>query len=120
MSDLTTFADHARAMADAQHKPECCIARYHVGWGSFAGYDYPDPACPGCVTDADRALWTRLADEADAWLARDDEEGLFDAETPVVERDSRSETVDYETKRGPDRANESDPLATVSTTAKGA
>ena len=26
------------------------------------------PPCTGCVTDADRALWTRLADEVDAYL----------------------------------------------------
>jgi hypothetical protein len=30
------------------------------------------------------------------------------------------ERVEFETKRGPDRANESDPLATVSTRPKGA
>jgi hypothetical protein len=72
VSDLSAFRDHARAMAGAQHKPECRRPLPINGWSTSG-----DPGCPGCVTDADRALWTRLADEADAWLARDDEEGLF-------------------------------------------
>jgi len=118
VSDLTTFRDHARAMAGAQHKPECLTEC--LDWRGIRKFTLPRHGCPGCVTDADRELWTRLADEADAWLARDDEEGLFDAETPVVERDSRQCPIDFETKRGPDRANESDPLATVSTNPKGA
>jgi len=41
-------------------------------------------------------------------------------ESPSVDRDSRRTQVESETNRGPDRANESDPLATVSTTPKGA
>ena len=101
MSDLTAFRDHARVMAGAQHKPECCQCgagyccgcighpNMHPHWDKHGvPTGWPEhaetcpgnpcaPPCPGCVTDADRALWTRLADEADAWLARDDEEGLF-------------------------------------------
>jgi len=101
MSDLSAFAEHARKMATAQHKPECCQCgagyccgcighpNMHPHWDKHGvPTGWPEhaetcpgnpcaPPCPGCVTDADRALWTRLADEADAWLARDDEEGLF-------------------------------------------
>lgn len=78
MSDLTTFRDHARAMSTAQHKGECAVNEYYDDrrWGFRA--THPDPACPGCVTDADRALWTHLADEVDAYLGVTDEEaGLF-------------------------------------------
>lgn len=66
MNSLEAFASHARAMATAEHVPTC---RGHrpSRWG-WAREVHPDPACPGCVTDADRALWTRLADEAEAYL----------------------------------------------------
>jgi hypothetical protein len=92
MSDLTTFRDHARKMSTAEHKPECegdpgCAWTYRppCGFGTCGDgckaptteRPRPDPNCPGCVTDADRALWTRLADETDAYLARNVEEGLF-------------------------------------------
>ena len=68
MSDLTTFRDHARRMAEAEHKPECKRPRPVYGWATSA-----TPPCPGCVTDADRALWRRLADEVDAYLTHDEE-----------------------------------------------
>ena len=38
------------------------------------------PVAPGCPAAADRALWTRLADEIDRWLA----EGL-DLDEPDTE-----------------------------------
>lgn len=78
MSDIAAFGAHARAMSTAQHKPECCGRRPNPNprWGSAATV-YPDPACPGCVTDADRALWARLADEVDAYLTPEDEGVLF-------------------------------------------
>ncbi len=90
MSDLTAFRDHAAAMAEARHKPECPSLRKrrpiygpdYIGengkvYGSHqVGWDEP-PACPGCVTDEDRALWTRLADEADRYLYREPEETLL-------------------------------------------
>ena len=92
MSDLERFADHCRAMATAEHKPECCRCGrpyccgcvghpdYHPGWDEHYGTtrwaehaarcpgNPGAPPCPGCVTDADRALWTRLADEVAAYL----------------------------------------------------
>ena len=81
MSDLTTFRDHARAMSKAKHKPECDDAyedaylAQNLSRTEFMA-DCPR-ACPGCVTDDDRALWARLADEADAYQSRHAEEGLF-------------------------------------------
>lgn len=77
MSDLTTFRDHARRMATAEHQLECRGERdqHARQWAPL--YVWPDPACAGCVTSADRVLWQRLADEADAYLARNTEEGLF-------------------------------------------
>lgn len=64
MSDLTAFAAHCRVMATAEHRPECAATDR---WG-LTRRVRPNPYCRGCVTDADRALWTRLADEVDAYL----------------------------------------------------
>ncbi|RNL63630.1 hypothetical protein EFK50_07760 [Nocardioides marmoriginsengisoli] len=36
--------------------------------------------CGGCNSDAHRALWSRLADEIDAYLADDDETPLWEEE----------------------------------------
>lgn len=74
MSDLTTFRDHCVAMTTAEHKPEC-EARLQ-DWTDrsfrFRYFDIPDPGprpeCPGCVTDADRALFARLAAEVADYL----------------------------------------------------
>jgi hypothetical protein len=77
VSDLRTFRDHADRMATAEHKPECQRLGYKTIHGrTFYRTESPDPLCPGCVTEADRVLWRRLADEVDAYLS-DDEEGLF-------------------------------------------
>jgi hypothetical protein len=70
MSDLETFRDHARHMAGAEHKPDCS------GRNRFGDTIRPEPTCDGCVTSTDRSLWTRLADEADAWLNSQSEEAL--------------------------------------------
>lgn len=70
MSDLTAFRDHAAEMATAVHKPDC-YAETTDSWG-WTKRVRPDPACPGCVTDDDRALWARLAAEIDAYLTTDD------------------------------------------------
>lgn len=75
MSDLTAFRNHARAMSTAEHKPECLIDCQD--WRGIRSFKMPRHGCPGCVTDAERALWARLADEADAYLHRHEEEGLF-------------------------------------------
>jgi hypothetical protein len=89
MSDLSAFRDHARQMSTAEHKPECkgtpervvARAREISGYRRMFGEDHPKltplDRCPGCITPEDRALWTRLADEADAYLSRNAEEGLF-------------------------------------------
>jgi ribosomal protein L37AE/L43A len=72
-SDLAAFRDHARRMSTATHTPECPVnGRAQLSRFSEDGLW----VCTGCVTDADRALWTRLADEVDAYLS-DDDEGLF-------------------------------------------
>lgn len=88
MSDLSSFRDHARAMSTAEHKPECTgtperIAsreRDRRGYRAIFREEHPKlpplEPCLGCVTDTDRALWLRLADEVDAYLTHD-EEGLF-------------------------------------------
>jgi hypothetical protein len=54
VSDLAAFRNHCRAMVKAKHRPDCATPQ----------------KCPGCVTDADRVWWKRLAEEADAWLRR--------------------------------------------------
>ena len=64
MSDLTAFRDHARAMSTAEHLPTCVRVLSGRYWAPIK----PDPECPGCVTDDDRALWARLADEVDGYL----------------------------------------------------
>jgi len=88
MSELTTFRDHARAMSEAEHRKDCegtpdrvatrarDISSYRRMFGELHPKLMPIERCPGCVTDADRALWARLADEVDAHLARNVEEGL--------------------------------------------
>ena len=68
MSDLTGFRDHARRMATATHTPDCTTLQ-PTRWGGTRTV-HPDPTCPGCITDTNRALWVRLADEADNYLDR--------------------------------------------------
>lgn len=70
MSDLTQFAEHCKRMATAQHKPECRTLDWvrRDGWGR-TDWVYPAPDCTGCVTDADRELFARLAAEIDAHMA---------------------------------------------------
>lgn len=55
MSDLTRFGDHARRMSAAN------------------------------VPEADRVLWARLADEVDAYLARDPD--VIQHALPVIDDD---------------------------------
>ena len=74
MSDLTNFRDHARAMSTAEHLPECG-AWQDTRWSRR--FVAPNPECAGCVNAADRKLWARLADEADAYLDREPEETLL-------------------------------------------
>lgn len=90
-TDLEQTRDHARKMAGAEHRPDCRGQRpartcptpnephpEHdlARWITCLGW------CPGCVTDAERALWSQLADEIDAYLAPNPpDDGLF-AEPP--------------------------------------
>jgi hypothetical protein len=80
-------------MAEADHSPECDQAfdlarnRWNYlrmfgewledrGWGPRP--TDPPVRCPGgCITDTDRALWKRLADEADAHLNRHTQDALI-------------------------------------------
>lgn len=52
-TDLERFRDHCRTMAGS-------------------------PVAPGCPAAADRALWLRLAEEVDAYLATDDDVALWE------------------------------------------
>jgi hypothetical protein len=87
MSDLQAFAAHARTMSTAEHKPNCpprdrvklWINEWSEEEGCWGGYEKP-AKCFGCVTDSDRALWTRLADETDAYLSRFQDDSLFGAD----------------------------------------
>lgn len=63
-TDLTRFLTHAREMTTAIHRPDCP----RVASGPLQEGSRTRPRCPGCVTDADRALWVRLADEGDRYL----------------------------------------------------
>jgi hypothetical protein len=83
---LDTFREHCQRMSTAQHKPECpsLTARKPYwppgGWVPTDGNDPmngltwlgPEPAwsppeCDGCLTDADRALFGRLAAEVETY-----------------------------------------------------
>lgn len=86
MSDLTAFRDHCLAMSTAEHKPECPSlgpksrpvweAVYdHETYGddipaalALRGFTPPPPACYGCLSDAERALFAALASEVDNYL----------------------------------------------------
>lgn len=98
MSDLETFRDHCQRMADSRHLDDCerihRVTKALAGYGSELdwtiscadltghephewvgdrGFDWYCPGlCSGCMPDAQRALWTRLADEVDAYLSHDD------------------------------------------------
>lgn len=84
---LRADADHFRKMSTAEHLPECSTSvQDRWGWMRLVR---PDPACEGCVTDADRDLWTRLAAEIDEHLAAKTETTLFgdEAEEPAATND---------------------------------
>lgn len=65
MSDLGKFRDHCAAMSTADHKPEC-RGQMPIRWG-WAREIHPDPNCPGCVSDGDRALFAQMAAEVDEY-----------------------------------------------------
>lgn len=81
MSGLTRFRDHCRRMSTAEHKPECpSLTAREPHWDAWILAEdgksmtwrgpkppWTPPTCDGCLTDADRALFERLADEVDAY-----------------------------------------------------
>lgn len=84
MSALTAFRDHCRKMAAAEHKPECpsltavppprIYPKYDEDGYIYAmginleALSWKPPPCDGCLSDADRALFARLAGEVDTYL----------------------------------------------------
>ena len=82
---LSGFRDHCRAMAVAEHKPECPSLPknqpYWPMWSSvfnergevealrWNGPPPPAPTCDGCNSAEDRALFGRLAVEVGDYLA---------------------------------------------------
>lgn len=84
---LERFRDHCRAMSTAQHKLECpSLVTKRPFWDSWRAVratndpmpscliwngplpPWEPPKCDGCVTDAERALFARLAGEVDDYL----------------------------------------------------
>lgn len=85
-TQLEAFRDHCRRMAEAEHKPECptrtVVKPYWPpgGWVPADGENpmnglawigpephWEPPKCDGCNSEADRALFARLAVEIDEY-----------------------------------------------------
>lgn len=86
MSELSVFRDHCRTMAAWKSGRGCERCRgNHNPWTVTTWREPNHDACQGgdCRCEcrkpskADRALFKRLADEVDAYLTADDDEGLF-------------------------------------------
>lgn len=87
MSDLTDARDHARKMAAASgilpasaYKSAACLGLFQgLGHASCSGVSQVGKRCPCAChpkpapSPQDVALWTRLADEIDAYLTHDDD-----------------------------------------------
>lgn len=90
MTGLTDFAAHARDMAKSKHQDDCPDQQPPVMDGFTATCEQPQPhdrhpwfkfdlswtcpgVCGGCMSDTERDLWQRLADEIDQHLADDDQ-----------------------------------------------
>lgn len=85
MITLKSFREHCQQMAEAEHKPDCpsitakephwdaWIPRYDdKGWPSSMVWRGPKPkweppTCDGCNSDADRALFARMAAEVEGY-----------------------------------------------------
>lgn len=104
MSDLEQFRDHARRMANAEHRDDCMrihrivkVDRWLSDHGldrtlscpdttghephtwEGVGLDFDCPGlCGGCMTDREAKLWRDLADEVDDYLTTDDDAGLWE------------------------------------------
>ena len=99
MSELSEFRDHARRLSESAHRDDCDrihrITKLDRWLSEHAldvtlscssteehephewlgvGLEFACPGlCGGCMPDAERVLWTHLADEIDAHLSNDDE-----------------------------------------------
>ena len=95
MSELEATRDYARRMAQSDHRPGCerrervtgvsgrlvdvlsCPRTdgherhaYTMAWSIWPAFTWLCPGiCGGCMPDAERALWTQIADEIEAHLA---------------------------------------------------
>lgn len=83
---LERYRDHCRRMSEAQHKPECpSLTAREPYWDQWEHVQdncgqttclvwrgpkpkWEPPGCDGCMTDAERALFARLAGEVDDYL----------------------------------------------------
>lgn len=65
MSELAQLRDHARKVVASGHSPSCRVARprWMTRWQS------PDPACGGCLPEAERDLWLQISREIDVYLS---------------------------------------------------
>lgn len=99
MSELETFRDHCQRMATRTHSYDCdgyqrsdCGAQGlewvltcpepaphdHHTW-HYDRFDWTCPGlCTGCMPEAERALWQRLAAEVTAHLTDDNQPALGD------------------------------------------
>ena len=100
MSDLEATRDHARRLSTADHDDDCenihritkvdrrlydcgldatlsgpdTSGHYSHDWSSGNGLGWYCPGlCGGCGSDSERALWTQIADEIDAYLTPEDD-----------------------------------------------
>jgi len=79
MSDLTQLRDHARTIADWQPGEPRAACKDRAIFGTPKPADHANCGGHRCgckchrPTDAQRALWRQIADEIDAYLARDPE-----------------------------------------------
>ena len=108
MSELETFAEHARRLSKSAHLDDCTRIHRIVKrsqwledrgldgtlscpsedghepheWIGGHGMDWTCPGmCSGCMPDSQSVLWARLADEIDAYLTPADEGDLFGGST---------------------------------------
>ncbi|MBA3782855.1 MAG: hypothetical protein H0X12_13515 [Nocardioides sp.] len=105
MSDLTAFRDHCRVRAEWRSGEPRAPCREQTAFGSPKPADHTNCGgyqC-GCLchepAPRDRALFRRLADEIDAYLAEGDADvDLFGEMTALPETEGR-EAVSEESKR---------------------
>ena len=96
MGELETFRDHYRKMAKSEHRPECAhlipepdrlpwdLVYSSDGIPESLQWRGPKPPwspapCDCGLSDDERALFARLADEIDAHLSAGDDEPLWSA-----------------------------------------